>query len=354
MRCIDEINRKATYLQKSHDVKKMQTFLPVIKKQETLSEVSQYSFPTFCEFKIDANYFQTYFGYVERVQEKEVLISDRKLREDEVSIKKILEVHVPTVTSDIYTGFTDSRECKPCFFDMAVTDDNKVWIGGNSRELKLFDLKGNVLHTVSITGLGAYFCMYNKHLVNSAVKAVKMVSDINTDVTMFSTNDWDPRGVTSTVSGDLLVCLSKDDLSKVVRYSSSGSMLQEIQYDSQPLYKAATYITENVNGDIIVTDVKKRAVIAVDRLGILQYSYLGNNETFLACSVAHDSLGHVIVIDYNDDKLHMPDREGQFLMYIIPEEEIEKRRGLGILDHGEMMVGECMSGIAKIIKYLNE
>lgn len=112
---------------------------------------------------------------------------------------------------------------------MAVTDDNKVWIGGNSRELKLFDLKGNVLHTVSITGLGAYFCMYNKHIVYRAVTAVKMVSDINTDVTMFTTNDWDPRGVTSTVSGDLHVCLSKDDLSKVVRYSSSGSMLQEIQ-----------------------------------------------------------------------------------------------------------------------------
>lgn len=89
----------------------MQTFMPVIQKQETLGEVSQYSFPTFCEFKIDANYFQTYFGYVERVQEKKVLISDRKLR-DEVSIKKIVEV--PTVTSDIYTGFTDSRDCKSC------------------------------------------------------------------------------------------------------------------------------------------------------------------------------------------------------------------------------------------------
>lgn len=63
---LDQINRKATSLKKSNDVKEMQTFIPLIEKQEALTEFTQYSFPIFYECKIDASYLQTYFGYVEK------------------------------------------------------------------------------------------------------------------------------------------------------------------------------------------------------------------------------------------------------------------------------------------------
>ena len=65
------------------------------------------------------------------------------------------------------------------------------------------------------------------------------ISDDDTVVTMFTTGDWEPCGVTGSATGDLLVCLRKDDQSKLVRYSSTGTVLQEIQYDSQgqPLLK---------------------------------------------------------------------------------------------------------------------
>eukprot|EP00105_Crassostrea_gigas_P046473 XP_019930621.1 PREDICTED: tripartite motif-containing protein 45 [Crassostrea gigas] len=43
---LNEINRKTRKLQKSKNITEMQTFVPVIQKQETLSEFSQYSFPT--------------------------------------------------------------------------------------------------------------------------------------------------------------------------------------------------------------------------------------------------------------------------------------------------------------------
>lgn len=48
----DQINRKATRLQKSHDVKEMQIFIPLIKKQGALTKFTQYSFPTFYECKL--------------------------------------------------------------------------------------------------------------------------------------------------------------------------------------------------------------------------------------------------------------------------------------------------------------
>ncbi|XP_065945333.1 protein wech-like [Magallana gigas] len=336
IRRVDDMNGKTVKLQKSKNVTEMQSFVPVIEKQESLSDVSQYSFPKLYEYKIDE--------YLEN-----------QLKENNLSGLRISEV--PTVNSVIDTGFPANKNNNR-LFDMAVTDDNKVWMGGESRELKLFDLQGHLHHTVSITYKGMYICMFNKQVVYSEPlnKAVRMISDTDTVVTMFTTGDWKSYGVTSAASGDLLVCLRKDDQSKVVRYSSTGTVLQEIQYDSQcqPLYNDATYITENVDGDIIVTDWEKKAVIAVDRLGIFRYSYSGKDSDFMAISVATDSVGHVIVIDINGDKIHMLDRDGRFLRYIIPEGGIRYPRGVCILGHGEMMVGEEMTGIAKRIKYLKE
>ncbi|XP_052676876.1 tripartite motif-containing protein 2-like [Crassostrea angulata] len=284
---LDQINRRATSLQKSNDVKEMQTFIPMIEKQKTLSEFTQYSFPTFCE---------------------------------------------------------------------AYTDDNKVWMGGNTKELKLFDLQGHLHRTVSITYVGSFIYMLNKQVgyIDENKRAVKIISNSNNDVTIFTTGDWNPRGITSTASGDLLVCLYKDNQSKVVRYSSTGGVLQEIQYDSlcQPIYSSPYYITENVNGDIIVTDWKKNSVIAVNRLGILRFSYSKEENIFFASAVVHDSFGHVIIADYRGDKIHLLDRDGQFLRYIIPREGIKSPRALCIMGHGEMIVGEGWTGNAKKIKYL--
>ncbi|XP_052697169.1 E3 ubiquitin-protein ligase TRIM36-like [Crassostrea angulata] len=334
---VNRVNSKTRKLQKSKNFKEMQTFIPMIQKYKNLSEVSQYSFPKSFERKIDE--------YLEI-----------KLKKKESSDRKILDV--PTVTSVIDTGFPADEETKNRLYDMAVTDDNKVWMGGESRELKLFDLQGHLHRTVSITYRGIYLCMFNKPVVYSEPlnKAVRMISNTDTVVTMFTTRDWIPLGVTSAASGDLLVCLVKDDQNKVVRYSSTGTVLQEIQYDSQcqPLYKDATYITENVNGDIIVTDWVKKAVIAVDRLGIFRYTYSEKDSNFKPSSVATDFVGHVIVTEFSRNKIHLLDRDGRFLRYIIPKGGIKNPRGVCILGDGEMMVGECVTGIAKRIKYLEE
>ncbi|XP_078322979.1 uncharacterized protein LOC144622229 [Crassostrea virginica] len=214
--------------------------------------------------------------------------------------RKVLEA--PSVSSVIDTGFPASEKYNNRLYDMAVTDDQKVWMGGYSRELKLFDLQGHLLRTVPIATIVMYICYQ----------------------------------------------------SKVVRYSSAGTVLQEIQYDSQyqSLYQDAWYIAENVNGDIIVTDFQKRKVIAVDILGLSRYTYSGRNNDLDACSVATDSVGHVFVTDYTGDKIHMLDRNGRFLRYITPQGGIKGPRAVCMISDGEMIVGEQNTGLAKRIKLL--
>ncbi|XP_078323187.1 uncharacterized protein LOC111109841 [Crassostrea virginica] len=346
---IDEMNRKSQKLQNSKNVTEMQKFRPVITVQNTLKEFTNYTFPTFNKCEIDQNYLQNYFGYIEKMHERKILLLKEKIYKPHPnSDRKILEA--PSVSSVIDTGFPASVKYNIRLYNMAVTDDQKVWMGGASHELKLFDLQGHLHRTVPITTQGMYICMYNKQVVFSGTNAVKKISDDDTVVTMFTTGDWEPFGITGSASGDLLVCLRKDDQSKVVRYSITGTVLQEFQYDSQcqPLYQEVYNIAENVNGDIIVTDSKKKKAIAVDRFGIFRYSYSGGKN---ASSVATDSFGNIIVTDYTGDKIHMLDRDGRFLRYIIPEGGIKRPRAVCMIGDGEMIVGECETGLAKIIKF---
>lgn len=44
-----------------------------------------------------------------------------------------------------------------------------MWIGGASSELKLYDLYGCLHHTVSITCVDMYFCIYNNQVVYSSI-----------------------------------------------------------------------------------------------------------------------------------------------------------------------------------------
>nr|XP_022320416.1 uncharacterized protein LOC111122778 [Crassostrea virginica] len=353
---MDEMDRKSTRLQKAKNVAEMQKFIPVITEQKTMKEFTQYTFPTFNECKIDENYLQTDFGFIEKMQKIKESLLGKKITLDLGSCRKVLELL--TVSSVIDTGFPANEITNNHLYAMAVTDDQKVWMGGESYELKLFDPQRHLQRTVTITTQGMYICMYNKQVVYTDRKdnTVKKITDDDTVVTMFTTGDWKPLGITDSACGDLLVCLLKDDQSKVVRYSSTGTVLQEIQYDSQcqPLYQDAWYIAENVNGDIIVTDYKKIIVIAVDRLGKFRYTYSKKEVDSFFCSLATDSIGHVYVTDSIGDKIHMLDRDGRFLRYIIPEGEIKRPRAVCMIGDGEMIVGERNTGLAKRINLLEE
>ncbi|XP_078320206.1 uncharacterized protein LOC144621265 [Crassostrea virginica] len=211
---------------------------------------------------------------------------------------------VPSVSSVIDTGFHASHENNNCLYDISVTDDKKVW---------------------------------NKQVIFSDEenKAIKTFNNYGKVVTLFRTKDWKPPGITGSASGDILVCLCRKHHSKVVRYSNTGTVLQEIQYDSdlKPLYRDAWHIDENVNGDIIVTDLDM--VVAVDRLGIHKYTYWGENYSFDVRSIATDIDGNVFVVDCDGDMIHMLDINGRFLRYIIPREGLQNPRAI------------CMIGVAR-------
>ena len=105
---IDELNRKSTRLQKAKNVTEMQKFIPVITEQKTMKEFTQYTFPTFHECKLDENYMQTNFGFIEKMQEIKISLLGKRFTPDPRSCRKVLEV--PSVSSVIDTGFPAREE----------------------------------------------------------------------------------------------------------------------------------------------------------------------------------------------------------------------------------------------------
>ncbi|XP_062618840.1 uncharacterized protein LOC134280442 [Saccostrea cucullata] len=312
----------------------------------------------FQPLKFNESYTTSYFGYIETLEAHKLPIDDLTQQNQTPSSRQALDV--PTVLSSFDTEFPADKENKNRLYDMVPLGDDKVWTGGANEELKLFDLQGHLHDTVTIMCYGLYLTRHDGHVVYSDVndKTVKKVTNGKVDM-LFSTGEWYPFGITCTEARDFLVCLRKTDEteSKVVRYSSSGDVLQEIQYDSQyqPLFKYAVFLVENGNGDICVADYDKNAVTVVDKFGIFRFSYTGNKaskENFNVSSLTTDSMHHIIITDYDGDKIHMLDRNGRFLRYIIPDQGIRTPRAVCVVREGELMVGENLTGMIKRIKYL--
>lgn len=65
----------------------------------------------------------------------------------------------------IDSEFLSDKENGNCLYDLVIIDDNKVWMGGNFKELKLFDLQGNFYCIVYIICMGLFLCVYNNYVV---------------------------------------------------------------------------------------------------------------------------------------------------------------------------------------------
>lgn len=106
---------------------------------------------------------------------------------------------------------------------------------------------------------------------------------------------------------------------RVDRYNQKGQLTQTIQYDEegQVLFRAVALITENNNGDLVVSDLM--AVVVTDRGGIHRFTYTGHppGSTLVPLGVCTDALSHILVCDYMTSTVQMLNRDGEFLSHLL-------------------------------------
>lgn len=147
--------------------------------------------------------------------------------------------------------------------------------------------------------LSNYTCSTGRHTVTSKNELIfidmdniyKLTNDDDDDennVTLIEMQEssWDNVCVYCSRSiDDLLVGMTRENRGKVIRINQYGKTTQTIQHDvtGQDLYNNPGFITENNNGDVLVSDFAydSDAVVETELSGRHRFSYSGHPLLFM-------------------------------------------------------------------------
>ncbi|XP_062600002.1 uncharacterized protein LOC134261591 isoform X1 [Saccostrea cucullata] len=206
-----------------------------------------------------------------------------------------------------------------------LTSD-RVWISDGYNNLILTNTEGEKLHQLTdvISGDGVHTVNKDGELIyiDKNYNIIKLSLDKTKSSIINYTEAWRPRCVYSSPStGDLLVVMfnTETDENKVARYNSAGENTQTIQHDSkgQELYKFPKYITENRNGDVIVSDLV-HDVVVTDRGGNHRFSYTGppSGNRLDPRGICTDAMLNILVCSHNTHTVQIIDKDGNFLSLV--------------------------------------
>uniref|UniRef100_K1QE00 Tripartite motif-containing protein 3 n=1 Tax=Magallana gigas TaxID=29159 RepID=K1QE00_MAGGI len=233
-----------------------------------------------------------------------------------------------------------------CRHISCVTSD-RVWVSDWNNNLMLTDTTGVPLHRVKDSWSGLYRGNIGSHTVNSESELIyidrnsninKLSKDMKTTTTFIERTDstWEPWCVYwSPSTGDLLVgmymYMYNDDTKthkvrgKVTRYNQSGQLTQTIQYNNtgRGLYRGLRYITENNNGDVVVSDFVSGAVVVTERGGRHRFTYTGHpsGSRLWPYGICTDALSHILVCDVITHTVQMINKDGQFLSHLLTKSQ---------------------------------
>ncbi|XP_062592897.1 uncharacterized protein LOC134254381 [Saccostrea cucullata] len=198
--------------------------------------------------------------------------------------------------------------------NVARLSDEEIWISGDDSTMELYSInQGSLLKSIT-TKSGNW--QYNIAVIKSGDLVYTDYRDRTVNIVknekieeVIRLQNWIPKGITGTSSGDLLVIMDSDGdkQSKVVRYSGSTEK-QTIQFDDKGKFLFSPnsiyykFITENTNQDICVSDDETGAVVVVNQAGKLRFRYIGHtpapkNEPFSPQGIATDSQSHILTAD---------------------------------------------------------
>ncbi|XP_078311598.1 uncharacterized protein LOC144618789 isoform X1 [Crassostrea virginica] len=220
-----------------------------------------------------------------------------------------------------------------CLHISCVTPD-RVWVSDEDNLILTDTATGKQLHSVehsldSGTGIHTVNCEDELIYIDKERNIIKLCNDMKTTTTLIKHTDttWRPRSVyCSPSSGDLLVGMCRYDTGtvtgKVMRYDNTGKYKQTIPHDDNTphdLYKYPWSITENNNGDVLVSDFDRDAVVVTSGEGVHRFSYTGppSGPGLWPRGICTDVMSHILVSDRITSTVQMLDRDGQFLSYVL-------------------------------------
>ncbi|XP_065921369.1 tripartite motif-containing protein 3 isoform X2 [Magallana gigas] len=245
-------------------------------------------------------------------------------------------------------------------YHISLGKSGRLWASDKSGNLVQTDLQGNQLQKIQTSGRdeGYHTVTQDGDLIytNRENKVINRIKQDNTITTFIKTGDWEPLSIhSSQINGDILVGMEKGIEAKVTRFNKTGKEIQKIKRDTngQGLYSYPHYITENINGDVCVSDYNEQAVVVMNKSGQHRFSYTGRGSKFYPCGICNDLLGHIIVCNdcFGNNTLDIIDQDGQFLSLLLSKQGI-RPRGVCVDDESHLHVGQFHTTTVTVYKYL--
>lgn len=213
-----------------------------------------------------------------------------------------------------------------CDHISSVASD-RYWINNKENLILISPEQNNASHkTYLCSGFSGGIHTVNREseliYIDNMYNISKLSIDMEKITTLIETTDssWRPRCVYwSSSSGDLLVAIYKIGTmtGKVKRYNQIGQLTQIMQHDNNGdiLFRKPRYITENTNGDIVVSDYG--AVVVTQRDGRHHFSYTGHQSKLDPRGICTDIFSRILLCDEKTATVQMIDKNGKFLLYLL-------------------------------------
>ena len=243
---------------------------------------------------------------------------------------------------------------------IACVEDSQAWVKTEDKTLQLMDRDGSVRDTIN-TKFDFYGMAVtsNRDLLLSDYnnRRIKCVSKQKI-TTLFSTS-WRPKNLCCRNNGDIVVAFSDDY--KVVIYSRTGEIRQILDHIN--LRRPISVSVNKVNQDIYICEEEYSLfdsagkVMAVGADYKLRYEYTGQGDSaFIPVEGCTDLMGHVLITDFNNHRVHMLDQEGRFIQYILTSQQgLHRPVTIDVDREGNVWVGEQVDykkGHVKVARYL--
>ena len=252
-------------------------------------------------------------------------------------------------------------ECK----HISYVTPHQVWVS-DEHSLSLIDTTtGKKLH--SVERAKHYLAQTDGiHTVNSngeliyidKDRDIKRISFEKKPTSFMTEKDWDWYPFClycSPATGDILVGKNYEDTGKVSRYDNDGHLKQRnipLNPSFPRIYMEPCFITENNNGDIVVSDRGRNAVVVTTDRGAYRFSYMGIGPR----GICTDVFSHILVCDEYTKSVQMLDKDGQFLSYLLTEQSpgIIKPYSLSYDIHNHcIIVGSERNKKVAVYRYIN-
>ena len=250
----------------------------------------------------------------------------------------------PPVQSSFDIGFNSYNQPITC------VGSGQAWVRTGDSRLQLMDQHGTVKDTIhaEFNFHDVVVSPQGELLLSDTSNCIKSISQDKVISTLFRTQ-WRPFGLCCLHSGDVAVTFYSEG--RVVIYSRSGNIIQELD---KKLFTYPSRVAQNkVNNDLIVCDESSKKVVALDATYHLRYEYKGQgNINFYPMDLCTDSAGRVLITDYDNNRVHILDRDRRFLQYILTGKQgLWGPVNIDADSEGNTWIVE-KSGKVKVAKYL--